>query len=248
MRKILVGLSIVSACFAYDVDTFKDGFEIGLDALQFQIKNDGAIPRKIDLEKPFIVILSTENIPLNEIIYLQYIAHKENFKTNLTEDGIIFGNYDRQVDANEAKNRIKRILNYDAKIINNNGDFYTYPIIAKPIYDLITEDLRKDGVIKEVQLIYVNKPNITSTENKTASSVKQTQKPLSAKNFTLKNSKAQSYKLDGDSKYSKNYIENFIAEGGTFKTVNTFTTKEGEVFVKVLNENIFFLKDDVEFK
>jgi hypothetical protein len=248
MKKILLSLSIAVACLAYDVEVFKDGFDAGLNALQFQIKNDGAIPQKIDLQKPFIVILQTENIPMNEIIYIQYVAHKEDFKTSLIKDGIIFGDYDRQIDAKEAKNRIKRVLNYDADIINNTGEFYTHPILAKPVYDLVTEGLTKDGVIKDVQIVYANKPKVTTSSKQAASSTQQAQKSSNIKTIELKNSKAQSYKLDGNKKHSASYTESFIVEGGTFKTANSFITNEGEVFVKVLNENIFFLKDDVEFK
>ncbi|MDR1285366.1 MAG: hypothetical protein LBJ88_04110 [Campylobacteraceae bacterium] len=248
MRKILLSLGIVSACFAYDVDVFKDGFETGLNALQFQIKNDGVIPQKIDLRSPFIVILPIENIPMNEIIYIQYISHKEDFKTTLTENGIIFGDYDRKIDANEVINKIKRVLNYDAKIIDNVGEFYTYPILAKPVYDLIAEGLKKDGVIKDVKVVYANQPKASASTTKTTSTASQTQKSSNTKTISLKHPKAQSYRLDGDKKYSKNYVESFIVEGGTFKTANTFVTNEGEAFVKVYNENIFFLRDDVEFK
>jgi hypothetical protein len=252
MRKVLLSLSMVGICFAYEVDVFKDGFETGLNALQFQIKNDGVIPQKIDLQKQFIVILPTDNIPVNEIIYIQYIAYKEDLKTSLTKDGIIFGDYDRKVDANEAKNRIKRVLNYDAKVVDNNGEFYTNPILAKPIYDLIADGLKKDGVIKDVQIIYANNPRVATSVNTQAASsaaTQQTQKTTNVKTITLKNSKAQSYKLDGeDKKRSENYVESFVVEDGkTFKTLNTYTTN-GEVFVKVLNENMYFLKDDVEFQ
>jgi hypothetical protein len=244
MKKGLLFLMLVANCFAYDADVFKDGFEAGLKALQFQIKNDGAIPQKITLDKALIVILPIESISINEVIYIQYIASKEDFRTHLTKDGIIFGNYDRQIDAKEARERVKRILNYDTKIINNKGDLYTNPIIAKPIYDLIVDQLEEDGAIRDVKIIYVNATKPTTTAQPVKKEVKE---QSNVKNVSLKNAKAQAYKVNGDNKNSADYQESFIAEGMKFKTSNTIVTSSGEVFVKVLNENTYFLKSDVEF-
>lgn len=246
MKKVLLFLTIAINCFAYDADVFKDGFEAGLRALQFQIKNDGAIPQKIDLKKQFVVILPTDSIAMNEIVYIQYIAHKEDFKTSLTKDGLIFGDYDRKIDASEAVDRIKRILNYEAQIITNDKEFFTYPFLAKPVYDLISDGLVRDGAIKEVRIIYVNATK--ETKSSSAKVAKTVKNQVKTKNIVLKNSKAQSYQLIGDSKRSSNYLEGPIVDKRTFKTANTFTTSSGEVFVKVLNENLYFLKSDVEFQ
>jgi len=246
MKKGLLFLMLVANCFAYDAEIFKDGFEAGLKALQFQIKNDGAVPQKIVLDKGLIVILPVESIAINEIIYIQYIASKEDFRTHLAREGIIFGNYDRQIDAQEARDRIKRILNYETKIIANRGDFYTNPIIAKPVYDLIAQELVEEGAIRDVKVVYVNNTPKTTTTAQPAK--KEVKEQPNIRNASLKNTKAQAYKATGDDKNSGNYQESFIAEGSKFKTSNTIVTDSGEVFVKVLNENIYFLKSDVEFQ
>jgi hypothetical protein len=245
MKKGLLFLMLVANCFAYDADVFKDGFEAGLKALQFQIKNDGAIPQKIILDKGLIVILPIESISINEVIYIQYIANKEDFRTHLTKEGIIFGNYDRQVDAKEAQQRVKRVLNYDTKIIANKGDLYTNPIIAKPIYDLIAQELVEEGAIRDVKVVYVNNTPKATTPIQPVK--KEAKEQSNIRNAGLKNAKAQAYKVTGDDKNSANYEESFIAEGVKFKTTNTIVTDNGEVFVKVLNENTYFLKSDVEF-
>lgn len=248
---------IATSSFAYnDANTYKDGFEAGLNALKFQVANDGVTPTKINLTKKYILLLPSDRISIDDVIYMQYIAGKENFKTHITKNELIFDNYDRLIDAQVGQKKVKDLFNHDAKIVENIKDYYSYPVLAEPVFDAVAASYRKDGAIKETKIIYVSGANSKSTsekiivenDNKTNVVKKPAPKPLVIKNAELKYEKAQAYKLNGSGKLSKDFVESFIVEKQVFRTANTITTKEGESFVKVLNENTYFLASDVEIK
>lgn len=259
MKKVLLlilGL-VVTNSFAYnDANTYKEGFEAGLKALKFQVANDGVVPTKINFSKKYILLLPSEKISINDVIYMQYVAAKDDFKTYITKNELIFGNYDRLVDAQVGQQKIKDLFNYDTKIVENIKDYYTYPVLAEPVFDTVAASYKKDGVIKETKIIYVSGANTKSTsekiiienDNKTKVIEKKPSKPLVIKNAELKYDKAQAYKLNGSGSSSKDFVESFVVEKQTFQTANTITTKEGESFVKLLNTNVYFLKSDVEIK
>lgn len=253
---LTVGL-IASSSFAYnDANTYKKGFEAGLKALEFQVANDGVVSNKIVLTKKYILLLPIDKISLNDVIYMQYVSSKDDFKTNLTKNELIFGNYERLIDAQFAQAKVKNLFNYDAKIVENIQDYYTYPVLAEPVFNSVSEAFKKDGAIKETKIIYVagagakNKKEEIIVEGNNATQVikKTVKKPLVIKNAELKFEKAQAYKLQGSGKLSKDFIESFVVEKQKFRTANTIKTKEGESFVKVLNENTYFLESDVEIK
>lgn len=258
-KTLIVALGLITtSAFAYsDANAYKDGFESGLKALKFQVANDGVMPKKIDLPRKYVLLLPIDRISIDDAIYMQYTAAKEDFKTHITKNELIFGNYDRLIDAQVGQAKIKDLFNYESKIVENIKDYYTYPVIAEPVFNEVAASYRKDGAIKETKIIYVNTGSKANSEkiivenNKTKSSTvtKKSTKPLVIKNAELKYDKAQSYRLkNGGGKSSKDFIESYVVEKQNFRTANTITTKEGESFVKVLNENTYFLKSDVEIK
>ena len=60
--------------------------------------------------------------------------------------------------------------------------------------------------------------------------------------------KAQAYKKTSKTDTSTSFEEYYIAKNGNYKTAQEVKTNTGEIFVKVYNKNIYFLKDDIEYK
>ncbi len=100
-------------CFGnsfYEVNhiSFKEGFEAGLKALEFQAKQDGFKAKQILVSKPFLLVYEIKNTPLDEALFLQIIADKEGFETHLSRDFVSFGAFDREIDAKAKAKRAFR--------------------------------------------------------------------------------------------------------------------------------------------
>lgn len=221
---------------------FRDGFEAGINALKFQAKNDGFTQRQVKLNKPYLLTFKIDNVPHHEALFFQVIAAREGFDTHFTKEFIALGEFEREVDAIDARDLLIRKYNFNAKnlkILKNEETIVTYPFLFDAFYKQILKDAKSAGIIVEVQTIEI-KPKVQP---------KAVKKPVVKKRqlVLLKNSKAMGYTLIGDKKYSKNFMDlRLINRGGseTFEYEETITTTEGEKFVKT-KQGIYFSISDV---
>ncbi|HIF9806744.1 TPA: hypothetical protein ACX8VE_001487 [Campylobacter jejuni] len=246
---VLSSLVLVSNSYAYyeaNDKNFKDGFEAGLEALSLQSKVDGFSYKRIQINKPFLIIYNIKNIPLNEALFLQVIASREGYETHLTKDFVSFGSFEREIDAKEKiKSLVSKFkLNYkDFKVQKNIKEIITYPFLYKDFYEKLLDEAKKLGIIVETQIIEkttIKQPQ-PQNKSKTTTSKKKNEK------FVLKNSKAMSYiSLGGSERDSKNFSEDkLINNGKEYEIEKRIKTKSGEEFVKVLGENLYFSTKDI---
>jgi len=250
MKKTVIFLVLLSAVFGYEVEDFKKGYVTAISSLNFSFQNDGVQPKKLNYIGKNIVYLDTTKLPTSEILFSQYLAHREGFKTNIIDGKLLLGAYDRLADAEEAQAKAKSLLNFTTKIIKNNKD----EIWSKsPITEIVVKELVIDGIFVNKEVVYVNGALAPSSDTTTTAVKPAVVKKVAAaeptRNFTLKNFQAQSYKLkeNSDKLLSANYIELDTMSDGNYKTNTQTTTSDGETFVKVQDKNVYFLLKDVKF-
>jgi hypothetical protein len=223
----------ISFAFA-DSNDFELGFYAALKSVNLHFKQDGAISREVNYIGRHVPYIESKNLPSDQILYLQFMAQRENFIVNITEDKILLGGFERLADANQAVARAK-VFAKNVKLIKDNKNiFYTKPLLS----EAIAKELTKDGFLTvEKKVIVKVKETVPTQQTKT-----------STKWFNFKMEKAQAYQKDGKQNTSSNFKEYYIAKNGNYKTAQEVKTDTGEVFVKILNKNIYFLRDDIEYK
>lgn len=241
---ILLSFLALSKAFGYyepNDKSFKDGFEAGLKALEFQAKNEGFTSKNIKITKPFTLLLDIKEMPLSEVLFLQILASREGIESHLSEDFLYLGSFEREID---AKDRIKSLIAKfklnakNLKIHKNIQEIITYPYLYKSFYESLLQKAKEQGIIVETKIL-------TKTTIKNP-----VQKPLVKKvspiQFTLKNAKAMSYvSLGGVENDSKNYEEKGLKKRQNFTFEKKIKTNLGESFIKVAGENLYFLEADV---
>lgn len=247
--KILICLLSFNLCFAnsfYEVNhiSFKEGFQAGLQALEFQAKQDGYKQKQIVVSKPFLLVYEIRNIPLDEALFLQIIANKEGFETHLSKDFISFGEFERQID---AKSKAKELLNKfklkenSIKIYTNTQSFLTYPFLWQDFHTKLLQEAIDLGVIVKEKEKIIYKTIYKNNESP------KTQ--IKTKKLIFKNAKAMSYQsLEGDLTQSSNYKEAGLVKAQEYEFEKEIQTTESEIFVKVKDKNLYFSKFDVEIK
>lgn len=242
MKLLLVLIISICSCFAVsqsEQEAFKSGFKTGLAMFDFQLQNEGIEIKKAEFNKDdFIVFVNTDKLPLAEILYLQYQANRDNFKTLLTRNELIFGSFEREADAKDAINKIRTLYDMTAKISRGSDDFYINPIYIRKSYEkFIQEAKNNNNFIYTGFLLIKEKPR----ENK-----KDIIKPKQ-KYFKLKNLLTQSYINTFKDNSSSSFKEsNIIEHQNRYALDKKITTNEKEVFYKVKNKNLYFAADDVE--
>lgn len=241
---ILLSFLALSKAFGYyepNDKSFKDGFEAGLKALEFQAKNEGFTSKNIKISKPFTLLLDIKEMPLSEVLFLQILASREGIESHLSEDFLYLGSFEREID---AKDRIKSLIAKfklnakNLKIHKNIQEIITYPYLYKSFYESLLQKAKEQGIIVETKIL-------TKTTIKNP-----VQKPLVKKvspiQFTFKNTKAMSYvSLGGVENDSKNYEEKGLKKKQNFTFEKKIKTNLGESFIKVAGENLYFLEADV---
>lgn len=241
---ILLSFLALSKAFGYyepNDKNFKDGFEAGLKALEFQAKNEGFTSKNIKISKPFTLLLDIKEMPLSEVLFLQILASREGIESHLSEDFLYLGNFEREID---AKDRIKSLIAKfklnakNLKIHKNIQEIITYPYLYKSFYESLLQKAKEQGIIVETKIL-------TKTTIKNP-----VQKPLVKKvssiQFTFKNTKAMSYvSLGGVENDSKNYEEKGLKKKQNFTFEKKIKTNLGESFIKVAGENLYFLEADI---
>ncbi|TEY00714.1 hypothetical protein [Campylobacter sp. US33a] len=237
-------------------EIFKKGFEAGLKALEFQRKNDGYAPKKVEIQKEYFITYNITKMPYNDVIFLQNITAKEGFDTHITKDKLFFGEFEREADAKDALQTLKDKFKINAVINKNKGNeiLVTYPKLWGDFYTHIIDKVAKDGYLIKVEVIEVQ-PKAIEQKPKKEEKPKKTQQvkfeneliKKEKKFFRLKNQKAMFYSVKGDNKDSKNYKEKSLISNGNFalESEKPIVTKQGEKFYKVANKNVYFSDRDV---
>lgn len=245
MKKLLLfftlSLSVTFATSFYEPNdkSFRDGFQAGLKALEFQRKNDGLQPQKIEINKPFLLVFETKNTPLSEALFLQVIASREGYDTHITKDFVSFGGFDREADAKEIAQQLQKKFKITLKILRNQSFIVSYPFLWTDFYTKLLQEAIEKGVIPEIEVI----------EQRVVREIvvrqQQSQPQETIKNFTLKNAKAMSYRVVGTNSDSRNFKEMTLTNTKEYQLGRVVTTSNGEKFVKVRDKNIYFAIDDV---
>lgn len=246
---LVLGLSI--NLFAKEIESFKKGFAIGLEAVEYQLKNEGYEPKKIQLESPFIVIMDIKKTPTNDILYFQHLLAKDSINSLITKDFLLIKAFDREPDATSLKKIIESKYPVELEVKElTNGIIETYPILFTRTFDNVIS-----SVTKKADIAYVKK-----YETPLQIRLEEEKKPKKKiKYFKIKN-KAMSYKYKYDKNTapqcepsqircfdSKLFYENKIYKKGTsFKKGGIYKTNEGELFQKVHNTNLFIDLSDVQ--
>lgn len=242
MRKLLVLICSVVSCFAISVseqEAFKSGFKTGLTMFEFQLQNEGIGIKKAEFNSSdYIVFVNTEKLPLAEILYLQYQANRDNFKTLLAKNELIFGSFEREADAKDAISKINSLYNMTAKMARGSDDFYIHPVFISKSYDKFIKEARDNNNFIYTGFLLIKE----QPQKKEVSQSKQ-----KIKYFKLKNLLTQSYVNTFKGGNSSSFREaNIIEKQNRYVLDKKVTTQEQEVFYKVKGKNLYFAIDDVE--
>lgn len=240
---------------------FKAGFEAGIKSLDFQRKNDGFKPKRVNINKAYFITYEITKMPYEEALFLQNIAAREGFDTYITKKYIYFGEFEREADAVKAVNDLNSKFRIKAQLHKSNGGEYltTYPKLWGQYFTLFEQEIKNLGYIKADECASADNnksskslvtDSNTQTANRGTSRIYTTKTKTSY--FTLKNSKAMSYmnydKNDNSRRNSLEYIESGLKPKKRYPVGNfkrPYLTIQGESFYKVLNQNIYFSDKDV---
>lgn len=259
MKKSLVAVSILAvSVFAGDLNpyerAFKSGFEYGLRANAMQKDIDGVRATRVNYTKPFVVSYYIQKIPYSEVLLTQFLAHNDGFKTHLTKNLLLFGDFEREADAKQAVEYLKKNFNVSANIISLSKvqGLATNPLLWSGFYDEVLSQAKAQGVIVQEKVVertvekVVEKPVFIEEPKKQVKKPAQKATPMEYQ-IKLINDKAMGYVLTGNSKIlSSNYVEDGI-KSGVFKWYpqGIYSTEKGEKFVRSTDE-IYFLYKDVK--
>lgn len=240
---LLVNLSFASSFYEPNEKSFKDGFYAGLKALEFQAKNDGFTNQVIEVKAPYLLVVDIKEKSLNDVLFLQIIANREGFESHLCADFVSFGEFERKADAENIAQMLEKRFKVKTKILRNMQKIVTYPYLYKDFYLDILKKAKELGIIVETKVI--NQP-IKPVVTKPKPTIK---KQEVVKYMKLKNPRAVAYYLNNaDASNSKSFSESGLKANSDFIFDKKVTTKQGEIFYKVKNENLYFSDKDIVLK
>lgn len=222
---------------------FRDGFEAGIKALEFQAKTDGFQQNLININKPYLLVFDIKNTPFHEALFLQIISAREGFDTHFTKEFISLGEFERDIDAKDAKELMIRKYKINAeyiKILKNIKSIVTYPYLFQNFYKTVINDARDKGYIIQTEIIEIEKVIQPKIQPKP--------KKIVTKKITFKNNRAMGYTLQGNEKFSQSFVEKELLKQSIYEFERNIVTNDGEKFVKVKGQNLFFADSDVEVK
>lgn len=244
---ITMAFALVATSYAPRDIAFQQGFEAGLRAMELQYKIEGVTPKKIVFEKEYLILLNTLSMPIAEILYLQNIANLEGYTTFLTQEFLIFGDFEREADAKNVSDRINRDFEVRTSVKKNSKEaFISYPVLFEKVFDLWLKEAKAKGVAIKTEVLYTEPPTTGLPQVQT-----ETIRTIQEEYIVLKNKKAMAYARDTHNKeaLSEDFSERDLMNGGEKMPFDkVITTNEGEVFYKVKNENLYFAEDDVIIK
>lgn len=223
---------------------FRDGFEAGIKALEFQAKTDGFQQKLITINKPYLLIFDIKNTPFHEALFLQIISAREGFDTHFTKEFVFLGEFERDIDAKDAKEllvRKYRLNSNDLKILSNQKSIITYPFLFHDFHKNLINEAQRLGYVIKTEVLYANKIQTSTTK-------KVTSEKIVSKKITFRNNRAMGYILQGDEKLSQSFIEKGLVKQSNYEFEKNITTNEGEKFVKVKGQNLYFADSDVDVK
>jgi len=255
MNKIslfLAGVSLTSSLLATELDSFKKGFTIGLEAVEYQLKNEGYEPKIMQLDSPYIVVMDIKNIPTNDILYFQHLLAKDSINSLITKNFLLIKSFDRIADANELKKSLQSKYSVELKVQElTTGTIETYPILFSRTFDKVITDVTTNYDIKYVK--QYETPLQIRLENKNKPKKKKVYRTFRLKNTAM----AYTYKYDQDSDLqcgntkgkcfdSSLFDEKKVyTKGRYYRKGGVYRTSDGELFQKVYNTNLFFDLNDV---
>lgn len=239
---LLVNLSFATSFYEPNDKSFKDGFYAGLKALEFQAKNDGFTHQVIEIKAPYLLVVDIKEKSMNDVLFLQIIANREGFESHLCADFVSFGEFERKADAQDIAQMLEKRFKVKTKILNNIKQIITYPYLYKDFYADILLKAKELGIIVETKVI--NQPIKRQVSSK---NINKKQEVI--KYMKLKNSKAMGYYLNNaDASNSKSFSESGLKPNSDFIYDKKVITKQGEIFYKVKNENLYFSDKDIVLK
>lgn len=240
---LLVNLSFASSFYEPNEKSFKYGFYAGLKALEFQAKNDGFTNQVIEVKAPYLLVVDIKEKSLNDVLFLQIIANREGFESHLCADFVSFGEFERKADAENIAQMLEKRFKVKTKILRNVQIIVTYPYLYKDFYLDILKKAKELGIIVETKVI--NQP-IKPVVTKPKPTIK---KQEVVKYMKLKNPRAVAYHLNNaDASNSKSFSESGLKSNSDFIYDKKVITKQGEIFYKVKNENLYFSDKDIVLK
>lgn len=257
MRNKFLGLAFLtvfaSQVVASEIEAFKKGFNIGLEAVEYQLQNEGYQPRVIQFDRPYVVIIEIKDSPTNDILYFQHLLNKDGIKSILTKEYLVLESFDRLPDAQELSRIVNNRYGISSKVEEFTiGQIETYPILFRKTFEPIVKDVAK-AENKTVVKQYKTPLDIRWEKETTKTVVKN-------EFFTIKNSTmSYKYKYEDsknfacpDSTTSQCFISALFYEnqiysvGKKFEKGGVYKTTAGEKFQKVYNKNLFFPIEDVK--
>lgn len=257
--KKLVGSALalmigMTSMYAQNLVDFKKGFEIGLEAVDYQLNTEGYEPKIINIEQPYAVIMNIKSVPTKTILYMQHLLYKDGLRSITTKEFLLIKAFDRMADAKELQETISNKYHVQLKIVELfDGKIETYPSLFNNTIDTLVAKVAKD---KDVSIVkrYTNpmKTRIMGKMKKKKSS--------KIKYFILKND-AMTYKYEykeaAKSKVCKKVkgkcLDSKLFKESSVRTKNlrfekgaTITTPQGEKFQKIRNINLFVSAEDIK--
>jgi len=243
MKKIVLAAALCSSFAMANIEDYKRGFEAAIESMRLQINLNNVNAERIVFKNENVLYINIKGLDSTSVLLIQHLANTNSFQeVYISKDKLFLGSFEREADAIKYKTKAESILG-ERVYIASKMDFvneHTNPLFFKDFYNNL---IRKDNTILIREPIYIKEP------------VKEIKAPVKKvvavpKNFSLKNGMAQSYYLPENetTAQAKNFNEGEIRATDTkFEYEKSYKTSDGKEFLKVKNQNIFFLKEDVRF-
>lgn len=224
---------------------YRKGFQEGTHALKNQFEAQGWRQKEV-IFKNYIIALPTKKLAINDIAYICDVSRHYGFNPIVTQNVIVFGDYDREADAESNAKYINEKLGIKSYAQNvKKKHYYTYPLFQN-----IYKEMERD--IKEKNDVLV----VTEYTNKIKTVVKKCNSKPKGKRvtyFRINKPVVQGYSYDEVSKHPKVWKDEHFKPSRVFKDNDqlykkgkTIKTIDGEFYIKVYNKNLFFRSANVK--
>lgn len=243
-----------------ELEVFKKGFTVGLEAVDYQLNHEGFEPKKIEITSPYAVVWEIDKVQTRDILYLQHLLNRDGIESYLLKDFLLVATFDRLADAKALTKKINNTYGVTLKIRElETGTLETYPVL----FASKTKEL-SDSFLQRQRKVYVTPLQLKLAKGEITLNDIPMDKPRykanKDKKFKLKNNAvAYEYnhkadkKLDCGGVYKKGncYLAyNFssigeVKKGAEYILGGVYLRSDGIKMQKVLNKNIFFFLDDI---
>lgn len=265
MRKIsFCSIILASQLFGAsyeELEVFKKGFTVGLEAVDYQLNHEGFEPKKIETTSPYAVVWEIEKVQTRDILYLQHLLNRDGIESYIMKDFLLVSTFDRLADAKALVKKINKMYGVTLKVKElETGTLETYPVL----FASKTKELT-DNFLQRQRKVYITPLQLKLAKGEiTLNDIpmdKTRYKANKNKKFKLKNNAiAYEYNLKADKKLNCNgaykkgncYLAyNFhsigeVKEGTEYTLGGVYLRNDGIKMQKVLNKNLFFFLDDID--